>query len=275
MYRHRENWLTRMSLSAILVVSLLFIFFPFVWLLMTSLKLPVDAFAMPPVWIFKPTFDNFVNIFKKGFLAAYWNSTILAILTTGTTVVLGVPAGYSLSRARFRGARAMSSYLLLTRLAPPVAFCIPLYVIYRETHLIDTNIGLTLANLTITLPFVVWILSGFFKGIPEELEEAAVIDGCSRMGALMRVALPISGPGVATASILTLLTAWNQYFYPLLLGGRNHVTAPLMVQYFVAFQGQNWGQLAGAGLAVIFPVLIFTVLAQKSIVQGIMRGAIK
>jgi multiple sugar transport system permease protein len=169
----------------------------------------------------------------------------------------------------------MGIWILLTRLAPPVAFVIPLYVVFTRLRLINTFQGLTIAYLTVTLPFVIWVMTGFFQGIPEELEDAARIDGCTRFGALIRVVLPLAAPGVVTASIFSLVMSWNQYFYPLILGGRNTNPAPLIIATFVNFEGPNWGVHAASGIAVVAPVLLFTLVAQKGLVRGLMGGAIK
>jgi multiple sugar transport system permease protein len=275
MFLVREKRIVRFLYGVILAAGLLFVFLPFTWLLVTSLKLPVDAFTLPPVWIFKPTMVNYLQIVRKGFMKAYRNSVVIAALSTLISLLLGVPAGYSLARARFRGRTVMGTYILLSRLAPPVIFCIPLYVVFRNLRLIDTFTGLTISYLTITLPFVVWLMTSFFKGVPVELEEAAIIDGCSRAGALARIVLPVSVPGVSTAFIFSMLMSWNQYFYPLILGGRRTTTAPLMVQSFVSFEGLNWGQLAAAGLVVVVPVFAFTLIAQKGVIRGLTGGALK
>jgi multiple sugar transport system permease protein len=152
---------------------------------------------------------------------------------------------------------------------------IPMYMIFRQLRLIDSFPGLTIAYLTVTLPFVVWIMSGFFQSVPRDMEEAAIIDGCTRVGALLRVVLPISTPGIATATVFAMIMAWNQYFYPLILGGRRVITAPVLISGFLTFDGPNWGKLAAAGVVVVAPVLIFTLLAQKGLVRGLLGGAIK
>jgi multiple sugar transport system permease protein len=271
----RRKQVTGWLCNVLLLLVLLFIFFPFLWLVTTSLKQPVDAFALPPTWIFKPTFENFLAVIERGFLRSFWNSVVLAFLSTLVSLLLGVPAGYSLARAQFRGKAFMGTWILLARLAPPVAFVIPLYMVYRNLHLTDTYTGLVISYLTITLPFVVWVMTGFFHGIPRELEEAARVDGCTRFGALIRVILPVATPGLATAAVFSMTMSWNQYFYPLILGGRKTITAPIMMAGFVTFEGVNWGKLAAASVVVLVPVFAFTIAAQKGIVRGLMGGAIK
>ena len=242
---------------------------------MTSLKQPIDAFALPPTWIFTPTLENFIGVMEAGFLRSYWNNIVVGITSTVASLVLGVPAAYSLVRADFRGQHFMGFWILLSRLAPPVAFVIPMYVVFQRLGLIDSYLGLTISYLTASLPFVVWMMTGYFRGVPVEIEEAALIDGCTRVGTLMRIVIPLSMPGVATAAIFSLMMAWSQYFYPLILGGRNTITAPVMVTSFVTFEGPNWGKLAAAGLLVVAPVLVFTFVAQKGIIRGLTGGALK
>lgn len=271
----RSRQLTAWLCAVLVMVGLVITFFPFLWLVVTSLKQPIDAFSLPPAWIFMPTSDNFAAVMEAGFLRSYWNNIVVGLMTTVSSLVLGVPAAYSLVRADFRGQRFMGFWILLSRLAPPVAFVIPMYVVFRSLGLTDSYLGLTVAYLTVSLPFVVWLMTGYFKGVPVEIEEAAMIDGCTRLGTLVRVVLPLSTPGLATAAIFSLMMAWSQYFYPLVLGGRNTITAPVMVTSFVTFEGPNWGKLAAAGLLVVAPVLIFTFVAQKGIIRGLLGGALK
>ncbi|HWT80036.1 MAG TPA: carbohydrate ABC transporter permease [Candidatus Acidoferrum sp.] len=271
----RRQQLTTWLCAALVALGLLVTFFPFLWLILTALKQPLEAFSLPPSWIFTPTLDNFASVMEAGFLRSYWNNIVVGLLTTVASLVLGVPAAYSLVRANFRGQHFMGFWILLSRLAPPVAFVIPMYVVFRRLGLIDTYLGLTISYLTASLPFVVWIMTGYFKGVPVEVEEAALIDGCTRVGTLTRIVIPLSMPGVATAAIFSLMMAWSQYFYPLILGGRNTITAPVMVTSFVTFEGPNWGKLAAAGLLVVAPVLVFTFVAQKGIIRGLTGGALK
>jgi multiple sugar transport system permease protein len=261
--------------NVLIALYLIFTFFPFYWLIVTSLKKPVDAFAIPPAWIFKPIIGNYAQLLQMGFIKSYLNNIIVGLLATLASLVLGIPAGYSMARAKFRGMKFMRTWILISRLAPPVAFVIPMYMIFRQLHLIDTFLGLVISYLTVTLPFVVWIMSGFFQGVPQDMEEAAIIDGCTRVGALLRVVLPISTPGIATATVFAMIMAWNQYFYPLVLGGRRVITAPVLISGFLTFDGPNWGKLAAGGVVVVAPVLIFTLLAQKGLVRGLLGGAIK
>ncbi|MBI2942343.1 MAG: carbohydrate ABC transporter permease [Chloroflexi bacterium] len=261
--------------NSLIVAALLLTYIPFVWLITTSLKQPVDAFAIPPVWVFLPTLENYGALLAKDFLTSYCNSLIIGLLTTSASLALGVPAAYALVRANFRGRAFMGTWILLVRLVPGVAFVIPMYIQFRNLGLTDTYLGLTIAYLTITLPFVVWMMTGYFQGVPQELEEAAVIDGCSRLGALVRVVLPVSTPGLATAALFSLVMSWNQYFYPLILGGRSTVTAPVAISNFLTFEGPSWGRLAAGGVLIVAPVLVFTLLSQNAMVRGLMRGAMK
>ena len=273
-YRRRRR-ISGWACNALLAVFLVITFYPFFWLLTTSLKQQVDAFSIPPTWIFVPTLENFAGVLEPVFLKSYWNNLVVSSLCTFVSLLLGIPASYSLVRSRFRGKAFMGTWILLTRMVPRVVFVIPLYLLFRNLGLIDTYTGLVIAYLTITLPFVIWILTGFFQGVPQELEEAAMIDGCSRVGTLLRVVLPLSTPGLATAAIFSLMMSWNQFFYPIILGGRDTMTAPAVVASMVSFEGPNWGHMAAAGLLVVGPVLIFTFLAQGGLVRGLLGGALK
>ena len=190
-------------------------------------------------------------------------------------LLLGIPAGYSFARAPVRGARIINSWFILAYVAPPAVFIIPLYIIYQHLSLLDTYWGLVLAYLTGLLPFTVWLMRVYFAEVPRELDEAAWIDGCSKMRALWQVVLPTVWPGVSTVGLLVGLASWGEYFGAAILTGPRTQTAPVAVYSFVGTLTSNWSELAAAGLIVVVPALIATIAVQRGFVSGLTFGAVK
>lgn len=266
--RHGLNLLTWLLVLATLL--------PLVWLLSTALKSKLDAFAMPPVWLFEPTLDNFQAVLARGnFVRSYVNSIIVALGTTAFSLVFGVSSAYALARSKTRLSTFMGMWILLARMAPPMGFVLPLFLIFRQFGLLNTHIALVIVYMTITLPFVTWLMVGFFKRFPVEIEEAARIDGASRLQTLIQIVLPSSLPGISACAIFAFIMSWNEFFYSLIISGRQTRTAPVEIQGFVSFTGINWGELAAAGILVIVPVLVFALFTQKGLIRGLTAGAVK
>lgn len=263
----------RIILTWVIVIGSLL---PLLWLLSTSLKTASDAFASPPLFIFTPTFENFTGVLEQGdFLSAYRNSIIVVVATTILSLLFGITAGYTIARTRGKVTGAMGTWIILVRMAPAMGFALPFFLMFRFFGMLDTYPALVLVYMTITLPFVTWIMAGYFRSIPVELEEAARMDGCTRVQALFRVVVPSSWPGIATCAIFSFIMSWNEFFYPLVLAGRHTSTAPVALQGFISSTGVNWGQLSAASILVLLPVLVFTIFTQKGLVRGLTAGAIK
>lgn len=249
---------------------------PFVWLLSTALKQPADAFSPTPVLFAKPTLENFTRVIAESdFLLAYANSAIVVLATTFFTLLFGVTAGYALARSDRASSRLMGRWVLVVRMTPPMAFALPMFLMFQQLRLLDTYLALVLVYLTITLPFCTWLMAGYFLGIPVELEEAARIDGCSRITALWRVILPSARPGIATAAIFSFISSWNEFFYPLVIAGRTTKPASVAIQGFISSAGVDWGGLSAAALLVLLPVFVFSLLTQRGLVAGLTAGAVK
>lgn len=263
----------RVVLTYVIVLGSLL---PLLWLVSTSLKTGLDAFATPPQIFFIPTFQNFTSVLTQGdFLSAYTNSIIVVLATTAFSLFFGVTAGYTIARTNGKATRAMGLWIILVRMAPAMGFALPFFLMFRFLNILDTYPALVLVYMTITLPFVTWIMAGYFRSVPVALEEAARTDGCSRIQALFRVVVPASWPGIATCAIFSFIMSWNEFFYPLILSGRNTKTAPVAIQGFISHSGVDWGELAAASILVILPVLVFTIFAQKGLVRGLTAGAVK
>lgn len=262
----------------------LFVLFPLYWVLVSSLKLPVDVFALPPTWIFTPTLVNYEEVLgivssaqvgSGSFLIYFLNSFIVSGGSTLVALIVGCPAGYALARARFRGRRTILMGVLLTRLVPSIVLIIPIYILWDSVHMLDTYQGLILAYVTIALPFVVWMTRGFFLSVPRELEESALIDGCSRLQVMTRVAIPLIAPGLAATTIFTALVGWNEFLIAVVLGGRQVQLAAPAILGFDARLSTQWGPLYAASVLMLIPVVVLAVVMQRHIASGLTAGAVK
>ena len=266
---------TRLISLAILIGGLVFIFVPYLWIILTAVKLPVDAAAVPPM-IFSPVTTMNIEALTKGpFAGSLVASAIITVLTTAATLLLGVPAGYAFARGRFRGRRFFNGWLLMSRMVPPVIFIIPLFLFFHQLKLVDTFQGLTLAYLTGLLPFTVWMCASYFQDVPIELEEAARIDGASRTKTFLLVVLPLARPGILTVGLLIAIAAWSEYFIPLILAGINTTPATVGLVNFIGIDTLNWGALAAGALTLVIPTVIVTLIVQRGMLRGLSAGAVK
>ena len=273
--RHRIRYgLNRAGLyaSVVLLVSPALLFF--LWMLSLSLKNELDNTAYPPVFIPNPpTLANFVSVFEKNdFLTYAINSVIVSFLATGLALLLGVPAGYGIAKAKATRAAAL---ILIARVTPGLSYLIPLFLLFQWLGMIGTLTPLVITHLVITVPIVAWVMIGFFEGLPGELEEAALVDGATIWQAFLHVAMPLARPGITVAMILSFIFSWNNFIFGVVLAGRTTRTLPVAVYNVLTFEQINWGPLAAAALVVTAPVLLLTLLMQKEIVAGLTAGGVK
>jgi len=253
---------------------------PIYWLVTISIKRDIDQFAVPPLWIhFQPTVRHYVELFRGGNLArSLWNSTFVASLSTLLAMLLGVPAAYGLERLRWPQdwSRKIGFWILSTRMLPPIVTIVPLFLMLRRAGLLNSRPGLILVYTAFNLPFVVWMMQGFFREIPRELEEAAMMDGDSRLGTLMRVVLPVAKPGLAATVVFCLIVAWNEFLFALILTQTTtSTTLPVAIASRVTQYEIRWGAMSAAGIVAMIPVLVFAGLAQRYLVRGMSLGAVK
>jgi multiple sugar transport system permease protein len=252
---------------------LLFFLFTLGWMVLSSFKSNVQVTAYPPLWVFTPTLQNYVDVFTKNPFSSYMlNSTIIAVTAVGIGLVCGLPAAYSMARHRQAG---LGFLVLTARILPGIAFLVPLFVIYRQLGLINTHVGIILTHIIVVLPMIVWIMAGFFEDIPLELEDAALIDGCSRVATFARIVLPLSLPGIVAATILSFIASWNNFIFVLILGGKDTITLPMAVYRFVSFEDVNWGGLTAAATIITMPILALSLVVQRFLAGGLTMGAIK
>jgi len=265
--------LRRAGLVGATLVLLAVILFPCLWVLQLSLRPDGDIFDLSLV--FRPTLDNYRALWTGHFPASFGNSIITSLATTALSLLFGVPAAYALSRWRFRLRRGVALWILATRMAPPVAFTIPFFLAYRYAGLIDHLAGLVIIYLTFNLALVIWMMQGFFDSVPRALEEAAWIDGAGVLEAFRRIALPLSGPGLAATGVLCFILSWNDFFYALILTRTNAMTAPVAIVNFMQYEGWEWGKIAAGGTLVMLPVVVFSLCVRTYLVHGLMAGGIK
>jgi multiple sugar transport system permease protein len=228
---------------------------------------------VPLVLLFKPTFENYRLIFKRTSFGLYFiNSLIIAFGATLVGLILGLPCAYGIAHYK---KEKLGLLILSARILPMMAFLVPWFIIFSKLELKDTYISLILAHSTITLPLITWIMIGFFEEIPVALSEAAHIDGCSPYQAFLKIALPLSLPGIATSSILSIIFSLNDLLFALVLAGPNTSTLPLAIFNFISFSQVDWGQLNAAATLVTLPVILLVFIIQKYIVKGLTMGAVK
>ncbi len=258
--------------SVLVLISPAILFF--LWMLSLAFKNEADNTAFPPVFIPNPpTLANFVDVFEKNdFLTYTINSVIVSFSATGLALLLGVPAGYGIAKAKAGKAAVL---ILIARVTPGLSYLIPLFLLFQWFGLIGTLAPLVITHLVITVPIVVWIMIGFFEGLPGELEEAALVDGATIWQAFRYVAMPLARPGITVAMILAFIFSWNNFIFGVVLAGRSTRTLPVAVYNVLTFEQISWGPLAAAALVVTAPVLLLTLLMQKEIVAGLTAGGVK
>ena len=230
--------------------------------------------AFPPVFVpSPPTLANFIDVFEKNdFLLYTWNSVVVSFSATGLALLLGVPAGFGIAKSRAHKAAAL---IMIARVTPGLSYLIPLFLLFQWLGLTGTLTPIIITHLVITVPIVVWVMIGFFEGLPSELEEAALVDGCTIWQAFRHIALPLARPGIVVAMILSFIFSWNNFIFGVVLAGRTTRTLPVAVYNVLTFEQVSWGPLAAAALLVTAPVLLLTLLMQKEIVAGLTAGGVK
>jgi ABC-type glycerol-3-phosphate transport system permease component len=251
--------------------------FPIAWVLLTSLKTNAEALSVPPRLLFAPTLENYANVFStiEDFPQVILNSVLIAAAGSAIIILLAVPAAYGLSRLIPIGRNAMGFGIISARTFPTIGLAIPLFIMMQNADLLDTRLSVIVANVAYSLPFGIWMILGFVEAVPVELEEAAMLDGCSRVGALVRVVMPQLLPGLGATAILTSIVAWREYLFPLVLTSRDARTLPVVAGSFITDSGTDWGGLCAYATLTIVPIAIFCAIAGKFLVRGFIAGAMK
>lgn len=256
----------------------MFVFFfgPIFFLLVSSFKGYYDLTSLDLVVFFQPTLENYEYIFiEKGILHYFYNSMIISIGTIVGTLPLSFFAAYSLARFNFKQRKGVALDILTFRMMPPVVIAIPIYILFRFINIQGTWLGVILMHIAFTLPFAIWLLMGFMMDIPIEVEEAAFVDGCTRLQEMIRVVIPLALKGLAVAALFTFIFSWNEYLFSMVL--TTEVTKPLSV-YVSTIEARymvHWGELCSSSMFYISPILVLVWFIQKHIVKGVTLGGLK
>ncbi len=263
----------------IIGLALLAVLVPFLWLVTTSFKLESDYLAYPPRFIPDTwTLEGYRILFQREQLGHYFlNSLVITLASTALSVALGSMAAYSLSRAAlpFRLNGIIAFWMLLTRMYPAIATAIPYFLIIRNLNLLDTRWALIITHTAFNLPFVVWLMIGFFQELPRELERAAKVDGCNAWQRFTRIVLPISGPAIVATSILAAILSWNEFLFAVMLTRNEARTLPVVMAGFITDKGLLWNQMTALGVITVLPVMLFAIAVQRYLVRGLTLGAVK
>ena len=300
---------TRRIAGAIVIVYALVTMIPLLWIIATSFKTPPDSIAYPPKIVFTPSLEGYVNLFTtrtrqspevlasmpapttwydklvrsrnmviagpSNVIPRFVNSIIIAFGSTFLAVFLGTLAAYGFSRFRVPLKEDLLFFILSTRMMPPIAVAIPIYLMYREIGLTDSKLGMILLYTAVNVSLAVWLLKGFIDEIPREYEEAAMIDGYTRLQAFRLAVLPQAATGIAATAIFCLIFAWNEYAFAVLLTSGNAQTMPPFIPFIIGEGGQDWPAVAAATTLFVIPIFVFTILLRKHLLRGITFGAVR
>jgi ABC-type glycerol-3-phosphate transport system permease component len=263
-------------ISAILLCS--FSVIPIIWGISTSLKTEKMIYANPPRWLPQPiTFEHYAAVLaNKDMLRYFYNTSIIAIGATFLGLIVSILAAYGFSRYKFPGRNVLLMSILFTKIFPRVVIIVPFYITLKNLHLLNTYLGLMLVYLMVVLPIAVWLLKGFFDNLPYEVEEAAIVDGCSVFGLLWRIILPISLPAIAAVAMYSFILAWNEFLFALVFTtGKAIRPISVGLAYFIDEMGIHWGQLMAASILMSIPAIVIFSISQKLLVKGLSDGAVK
>jgi multiple sugar transport system permease protein len=285
MMRHRK-FLRKLLLFLLTLPVFIFIFFPILWLLSASLSTQVELFTVPPHWIPQhPTLQNYMDIIfpnlaassvPRTFAIALLNSIKIASTVTVICLVIGSLAAYALVRIPFRLNRSIHLGIIGTRMIPEVSLVLPLFIIASSLQLINKPVVLIIAYMSFALPYAIWLMAAYFQTVPIELEEAARLDGCTRLGILFRVVMPISVPGLVSTAMFIFLLAWDEFFYALIFTSTLAAkTAPVAIAEFVGRYVVNITGMMAGGVVVAIPPVLLALIFQRYIVSGLTAGAVK
>ncbi len=300
---------SRRFAATIVILYALITMVPLLWIVLTSIKTPPDSIAYPPKVLFEPSLEGFCNLFTTrtrqtpDYIAAlppaqsqcdklvrsrnmviagpsnviprFTNSIIIAFGSTFLAVFLGTLTAYAFSRFKVPLADDILFFILSTRMMPPIAVAIPIYLMYRALGLSDTHLGMILLYTAVNVSLAVWLLKGFIDEIPREYEEAAMIDGYTRLQAFIKVVLPQAATGIAATAIFCLIFAWNEYAFAVLLTSGEAQTMPPFIPFIIGEGGQDWPAVAAGTTLFLVPILVFTVLLRKHLLRGITFGAVR
>ncbi len=273
----KKNKLETIAQNVTIVLVFIFFMMPLYWLLTTAFKFGREAFAIPPKWIlFDFTLKNFQTVLDTSQVFRFLTNSI--IITTGATLcslLLGVPAGYAIARSKSKLLNTSSYFFLLLLMIPPIAMLIPFYLIMRDMHLLGTYAAVIVIDTIFDASFVVWMMRSYFKDVPQEMEEAALVDGASHFQAFFKIALPLSLPGIVASALYCIIFSWNDFLFALMLTSPQTKTMPLGILASFSASEINWGIMAVMSVFAIIPAMIIALFLNRYFVQGLTMGAAK
>jgi multiple sugar transport system permease protein len=272
------SWPARITIFVSVIVLAFVCLFPFLWMALSSIKTLRELYTVPPVWFPEvPTLANYMKVLFASNIPRYFlNSTIISLGSTAIALGLAIFASYGFARFDFRGKAGLQAFILVGQLLPTAAIIVPLFITLRAFGLVNSYLGLILIYTIITLPLSVWMLTSYFRAIPVELEEAAIIDGASRLGILFRITLPLSLPGLVAIIVYAFVTTWNEFIFALVFAQDYRVkTLPIGIAEFSTEFNTDWGAVMAASLIMTLPVAILFLAMQKLFVGGLTAGAVK
>ena len=272
--RSRKKMLDFLQFLVILLTAII-ILVPIYWIVSGAFKQQVDIFQLK--LLFTPTLENFRIIFKSPYnlFDKLVNSTLVALSTVLITIPLATLAAYSFSRFRMKAEKVMFVTILATQFVPAVVIVLPFFILFRDIGILDTKLALVLVNLSLIMPFAIWMIKGFIDGIPLDTEEAALVDGSGRIQVVLNVVIPMALPGVITAGIFCFILAWNEFLFALIITTNKAVTLPVGLSLFHAEEGVLWHLISAAGIMIMLPMFVLATIIQKHFVQGMTMGAVR
>ena len=258
---------------AALTLVVLVLVLPIVWMVLAAFKTNVDIYDASKTILFSPTMENFDKVFAQGNFGRYiFNSALIALAATSLSMVLGVPAAFAMSRFVMNKSALV---VLMARVIPAVTLLVPWYYLFSQLRLVGSYWVLILSHMFVSLPLIVYIMMGFFDGLPIELEESGMVDGLTPIGSFWHLMLPLSTPGMATAGILSFIFSWNNFMFALVLSSSSTKTLPVAIYDFIGYASIDWGALMAASTVVTLPIMVIALFTQKYIVSGLTAGATK
>ena len=272
--RRKRRFGEVVRLLLVLIVALVMMI-PIVWIALAAFKQHVDVYQLK--LLFRPTLENFALVFDSPYHLGrkLLNSTVVSLVTVAVAIPIATGAAYSFSRFRMRGERVMFVMILATQFVPAVVIVLPFFLLFRDLGILDTRLGLILVNLSIVTPFAIWMIKGFIDGIPRDTEEAALVDGSTRLQVIRNIVLPMAAPGLVAAAIFCFIISWNDFLFALILTTNKAVTLTVGLALFQAEEGDLWNLLAAAGIIIMVPMFVLALIIQKHFVQGMTMGAVR
>lgn len=271
-----HNRTSHYLLNALTYLLAFLLFFPILWMVLTSFKLEADAVSIPPKLLFTPTLDNWnIALFDQPYMEHLVNTAVITLFATFGALLLGVPAAYSLAFYQTKRSNSTLMWVISTRMLPPVGVILPLYIIFRDLHWLDTHFGLIVIYIAVNLPLVIWMMRSFLLDLPYEVLEAARVDGVNYWQEMRLIVLPLILPGLMATMLLTIIFVWNEFFFAFNLTAKNAAPLSVYISSFKTSEGLFWAKMSAAATATVLPIVIAGWFAQRHLVRGLTLGAVK